>query len=89
MRDQPDLGGSRYPPHLLARDHLERVATLRPALRLHLAEDDCSAAADDEIELVAACPGVRGEDPVAAQPVVPERPPLSTVADRTGASSRR
>ena len=84
VRRQPGLGSPRDPPHLLARDHLERVATLGPALRLHLAEDDRPAAAENEVELVASRPGIRRQDPVPAQPVVPLRPALRARPDRSG-----
>jgi hypothetical protein len=35
-----------------------------------------SAAPNDEVELVATCPGVRLQDSIATQPVVPPRAPL-------------
>jgi hypothetical protein len=85
VRRQPGFGGMRDAPRLLGGDHLERIAQSRPALRLHLAEDDRPAAADDEVELVASRPGVGRQNPVPAQPVVPERTPLGTRPDGTRA----
>ena len=83
VRCQPGLGGTSDPPLLLGGDHLERVAQLRPALRLHLAEDDRLAAAKYEIELVASGPGIRRQDPISAQPVVPLRTPLRARPNRS------
>jgi hypothetical protein len=54
------------------------------ALVLDLDEGERAAAADDEVELVRAHPLVGGQDPVAAQPVVPRRPPLRGSAKRAG-----
>ena len=44
-------------------------------------------APDDQVELVAARPDVRAEDPVAPQAVVPERPPLARVHAAAGSSA--
>src|SRR5207247_1452726 len=75
-RRKPDLRGSADPAALLLIDHLDRVPEPRAALRLHLAEDEPAAAAQDEVELVAGRPCVLGEDLVAAEPVVPTGAPL-------------
>jgi hypothetical protein len=82
MRCRPGLRRPRDTPHLLGGDHLERVAPLSPALRLHLAEDDGATAADDEIELVATDPRISGQDPVAAQSVMPQGAALGPRPDR-------
>ena len=57
--NKPGLGRLPQSAHLLGRDHLQRIALLRAALRLDLAEDDCAPAAQHEVELVAADPEVR------------------------------
>jgi hypothetical protein len=46
-------------------------------LPLHLAEDDRPAAAEDQVELVAARPHVAAEDPVAAEAVVQRGEPFA------------
>ncbi len=76
MRGEPGLGSLGQTTLLLGRDHLQRVAEPSPALRLHLAEDDRSPAAQDEVELVAADPLVRRQHAIAAQPEAPLRAPL-------------
>ena len=73
---EPGRRRAAQAPLLLLGDHLLRVAEARAALLLHLAEDEVAAAADDEVELVAARPGVHVEDPVAAEPVVESRAAL-------------
>ena len=82
VRGEPRLGRLPQAAHLLRRDHLERIAPLRAAFRLHLAEDDRPAAAQHEVELVAADPDVRRQHAVAAEPVVPQRAPLGARPDR-------
>ena len=57
------------PALLLGGDHLERVAAAGAALLLHLDEAELAPAPGDQVELVAARPDVRAEDPPAAQPV--------------------
>jgi hypothetical protein len=81
---EPRFGSSGDPPHLLPRHHLERVAPIRPALRLHLAEHDRPAATDDEVELVAPRPRIGCQDPVAAQPVMPQGTPFRARPDGAG-----
>ncbi len=73
---QPSLGRPPDPPGLFRAHGLEGVAELRAAASLHLTDDDGPAAADDDVELVTADPGVGGEDAVAAQPVVAAYAPL-------------
>jgi hypothetical protein len=68
-----------HPPDLLGGDHLERIAEAGAGLALHFAENDGSSAARDDVELVPAGPGVRGEDPVGPQAVPASSPPLSVV----------
>src|SRR5207247_6104937 len=77
---QPRVTGLPEPAQLLPRDHLQRIAEPGTVLRLHLAEDEPPAAAQHQIELVAARPDVRAEDAVAAQPVVEPGPPLGPTA---------
>src|SRR5579884_2851963 len=67
MPREPGGGGATNTALLLGGHHLERVAEPLAALRLHLAEHDHAAAADDEVELVAGEPAVRVEDPVEAR----------------------
>ena len=67
---QPRLRGEPQPPQFLLVDHLERVAEPIAGLPLDLAEDEPTAAPDDQIELVPAGPDIRAEDAVAAQAVV-------------------
>lgn len=86
---EPGLAGPGEPPHLFGGHHLEGISEPAIAFRLHLAEDDGSAATDDEVELIATDPDVRSENPVAAQAVVPERTALGLSADRAGATPRR
>src|SRR6476646_12521 len=73
MRGEPGLGRAPQAALLLGGGRLERVASARAALGLHLDEREPPAAADDEIELVAADPDVRAEDAIAAQAVVVKR----------------
>src|SRR5207237_2081677 len=51
---EPRLGGLTDPALLLGADHRERVAEAVARLRLDLAEDEAAAAANDQVELVAA-----------------------------------
>ena len=81
MRREPRLRRPAQAALLLRPHHLDRIAERLAGLRLHLHEREPAAAPRDEVELVAACPDVRVEDPVAAQEVVPPRPPLD---GRTG-----
>jgi len=66
VRGEPGLGSSGQTTLLLGGDHLQRVSEPCPALRLNLAEDDGSPAAQDEVELVPANPRVRIQHAVAA-----------------------
>ena len=75
-RAEPRLCRAAQPPLLLGRDHLERVAEPRALLLFDLDEAKSPPAPDDQVELVAAGPDVLAEDPPAAQPVPPHRPPL-------------
>ena len=88
MRRQPRLGGARDASRLLGRHHPERVTEPAVAFRLHLAEDDNLAPPNHEIELVASRPRVRSQNPVAAQPVVPQRTPFRARPDSAGAKRR-
>src|SRR5688500_2789939 len=85
IADEPRLRRAPHPPQLLRADHLERVAEAVAALPLHLAEDEPSAAAGDQVELVASGPDVRPEDAVAAQPIVPGRSPFELCSFRGSA----
>jgi hypothetical protein len=67
------------PPELLLIDHLERVAIVGAALLLHLDDEDAAAAPQNEVELIAADPCVRVEQPVSPQPIMPESAPLSSI----------
>jgi hypothetical protein len=73
---KPGLGGEAHPARLLRADGLDRGAEAGAAPRLHLADHDRSPAADDEVDLVPARPGVGGEDAVATEPEVTADPPL-------------
>src|SRR5262245_41894694 len=66
-------------PLLLRTDHLEGVAQIGTGLLLYLDEREPATAAHDEIELVAARPGVHRQDAKAPQPVVPEGAPLGAM----------
>ena len=81
IREQPSLCGASKPMLFLRADHFEGIAEAIAALRLDLAEDDGAAATDHEVELVPARPDIRRQDPVAAQPVMPQRPALGLRAD--------
>jgi hypothetical protein len=72
VRAEPGLRGTANASLLLRANHLERIAEAAVLLRLHLAEDELTAPADHEVELVTADPRVRRQDPVAAQAVVPQ-----------------
>jgi hypothetical protein len=71
------------PPRLV--DHLEWIAEPGPGFALDLAEDEPTAAPDDQIELVPAAPDIRAKDAVAAQAVVAGGACLVRVARRTQA----
>src|SRR3546814_13605941 len=64
---EPGERGLPDATRLLRPDGLPRVAVAGSGARLHLAEEERPAAADDEVELVASRVGVRVQDPVAAQ----------------------
>ncbi len=81
MAGEPRLGGTSEPAALLRRHHLERMAEVRRRLALHLAEDDSTAAPDDEVELVASRPDVCAENAITAQPVVTSGAALEAIAD--------
>ena len=73
---QPGLRGAANPTGLLRVDRLEGIAVAGAASRLHLTDDDRSATTYDEVELVAARARVRGENAVAAEPIVTADAPL-------------
>jgi hypothetical protein len=79
MRCEPTLRRGVNPPELLLVDHLERVAIAGDTLLLHLDDEDAAAAPQDEVELIAADPCVRVEQPVSPQPIVPESASLSPI----------
>jgi hypothetical protein len=81
MAGDPGLGGPSEPAALLRRHHLERVAEIRRRLAFHLAEDDSTAAPDDEVELVASRPHIRAENAITAQAVVTSGAALEAIAD--------
>src|SRR5881398_1814705 len=82
IRGQPRLRGTAEAALLLRADHLERIAVAPGGLGLHLDERQPAPAPDDEVELIAAGPDVRLQDPIAAQAVEPPRPPLGRPAAR-------
>ena len=84
VRNQPRFRGSAQAALFLLRHHLEGITVSLSGLRLHLAEDELPPAAKDQVELVASDPDVRAQDAVAAQAVVPQRPPLRRAARRRG-----
>src|SRR5918992_762529 len=71
VRGQPRLGGLAQTALLLDGHHLHRLAQPHAALRLDLAEDQRSPAPQNQVELVAADPGVPREHAIAEQPVAP------------------
>jgi hypothetical protein len=73
---EPGLRGLPDAASLLRADGLEWVAEAGPASCLHLADDDRTTAPDHDVELVAAGPGVRGQNPIAPQAIVAADPPL-------------
>ena len=87
MAREPRLRRSAKATLLLRADHLDRVDERRVRLGLDLDEDELPAAADDQVELVAARPRVRGQDAVAADEVMPPRAPLDRRARGAGAQS--
>src|SRR5438128_992034 len=76
MGRQEAVGGAAEAALLLRGDHLQRVAEAIAGLLLHLDEAQLLAAADDEVELVAARPDVGAEDLPAAQAVPAPGAPL-------------
>ena len=65
VHGEPGLRGTTNAALLLGANHLERIAEAAVLLRLHLAEDELTATADHEVELVTADPYVRRQDAVA------------------------
>ena len=63
-------------------DGLERVTEAVPAAHLDLAEDEPAPSPHDEIQLVAARPGIGGEHAIPAQHVEAAHPPLGGRAGR-------
>jgi hypothetical protein len=88
VRGQPRRRSPSQPALFLRAHHLQRIAEPRVFLGFDLAEDQRPATADDEVELVAADPGVRFQDAIAAEAVVPQYAPLGAVANRTRATRR-
>src|SRR4051812_1148930 len=86
---EPGLCSPEQAALLLGGDHLERVAVALARLGLYLAEDELTAAAQNQVELVASDPDVRAQDAVAAQAVVPQRPPFGRPAGGSGARRSR
>jgi hypothetical protein len=76
MRREPTFRSTAQAALLLGSDHFSRLSEAVAALLLHLTEDEPRTAPGDHVQLVAGRPGVRPEDPVAAQPVVPDSPAL-------------
>ena len=86
MRGEPGLRRSAHTPLLLGADRAERTAEAVRAALLHLDETQHPAAADDQVELVAAGADVCADDAPAAQPVPPGSAPFTPVqAPRTRA----
>src|SRR6266545_136199 len=76
MSRQPGLGGQVQASLLLLVHHLQWITEPLPNLLLYLAEDEPSPSTHDDVELVAAGPGVLRKDPVTAQAVPPDRTAL-------------
>src|SRR6266545_4966295 len=76
MSRQPGLGGQVQASLLLLVHHLQWITEPLPNLLLYLAEDEPSPPTHDDVELVAAGPGVLREDPVTAQAIPPDRTAL-------------
>jgi hypothetical protein len=88
VHSEPGLRCAPKPSLLLGTDHLEWIAEATVLLCLHLAEDEPTASAHDQVELVTADPRVRSQDAIAPQPVVPQRAALRARSDRAGARPR-
>ena len=82
MRGEKRLGGAPDAAGLLPADGLERVTEAVPAAHLDLAEDEPAPSPHDEIQLVAARPGIGGEHAIPAQHVEATHPPLGGRAGR-------
>ena len=76
MPRQPAVGRQPQPSLLFLVHHLEWITEPVPALLLDLAKDQATPAPHDDVELVAAGPGIPLQDAVAAQPVPPDGAPL-------------
>ena len=64
---------------MIRKGRLEWRAEVAPALLLHLDDEQPPAAPQDQVELVAADAGVRGDEPVAAEPVVEKGAALAAI----------
>src|SRR5436190_15031414 len=82
MRDEPGIHPAPQPLALALVDRLERVAEARPLLQLHLAKDEPTPAAHDQVELDPAGADVTPQDAVAAQAVMPRDAPLGAAPAR-------
>src|SRR5207302_941579 len=87
MPGQPGPGREHEATLLLGIDHLHGVAEAVASLCLDLAEDEAPSAPHDEIQLVAADPGVAREHTVAAQPIPPCRASLGVPATVHGGNA--
>src|SRR3989304_4030249 len=81
MRGEERLCRAQQAPNLLLADHLQRIAEVKTAFGLHLAEDDTAAAPRDQVDLHAAEACVRRQHAEAApEGVQPRSPPGSSTA---------
>jgi hypothetical protein len=79
MSSQPGLRRVLDSATLLVVDHLERITVVGSSLLLDLTEDKSPAAADDQVELVAARNNIRLKHPVPPQAVVARRSSLPVI----------
>ncbi len=84
---QPHPRRGAHAAALLGVDGTESAAEATASSLLHLHEREVAATPDDQVELVATRADVRPQDPVAAQAVVPECPPLASVHAAAGSGS--
>ena len=86
-RREPRLRRPAYTTQLLRIDHLERIAVPIAGLLLHLDDEESPAAADDQIELVAADALICAYEPPTAEQIVPRGTALARVHEATASIS--
>jgi hypothetical protein len=84
MRGEPRAGAGEDTAPLLGPDHLQRIAEAVAAFLLHLSDDDTATAPNHEIELATARADVRGEKPVAAEPIRAKGATLAAIHAASG-----